>query len=265
MWVLYALQRTLYAESISYTNNIGGTGVTAHQLRLARASSGEVPVLSKGTRIVVLPPLDALVTRDLGSRVPFWLAELAEDEDAVLGVSSCLCACSHIGPTHTCSPCAHHLPLHIVLSVALATVLNMSLMYVDHHGLRVVPTAGEDEFRINWMGVFDGSGKITNSVTGIWRLRCAHSTARLRPHPWTEEKCSCEPHSKLADTIQRSSILLYESECTEQGRLDKVTKTQVEEMLRAHTEHHAKLPPSWIPKMVSLQDKKKGRGKSRRR
>ena len=122
-----------------------------------------------------------------------------------------------------------------------------------------------DELKINWLGVFDNKGKITNSVTGTWQLRCAHSTGRVNPHPWTVERCGCAPHALLSDTIQRSSVLLYESEFTGGGRLDKVTKTQVEEALRAHPAHHKMLPSAWVPKTVTLHDKKKGRGKSRRR
>ena len=77
--------QSLYAESISYTNKISCTGASAQQLRLARASSSDVPALSKGSSILVLPPRDALVIREMGERVAFWVAELAEDEDAALG------------------------------------------------------------------------------------------------------------------------------------------------------------------------------------
>ena len=135
----------------------------------------------------------------------------------------------------------------------------------DHHGLRVEPATPADKLSIYWLGVFDSNGKITNSITGIWRLRCTHSTGRIRPHAWAETRCACAPHGKQLDTIERSSILLYESEFTEQGRLDKVTKGQIEEVLRERPEHHSLLPSSWVPKETTLQDRKRGRGKSRRR
>ena len=79
-----ALQ-SIYAESIGYTNKLDGAGSTSAQLRLARASQAELPVLTKTSRIVVLSPEDALITGEKGSRAPFWLAEVEEDEDVVLG------------------------------------------------------------------------------------------------------------------------------------------------------------------------------------
>ena len=127
------------------------------------------------------------------------------------------------------------------------------------------PPSGEDKFLVYWLGVFEANGKLSNSVTGCWKLRCAHFSGRIRPHAWTEEKCAHAPHTKLSDTIERATILLYESEFTVGRRLEKVTKLQVEEALRAHPAHHARLPRTWVPKTVTLQDKQKGRGKSRKR
>ena len=117
-----------------------------------------------------------------------------------------------------------------------------------------------------WLGVFNTKGKLENSVTGAWSVRCAHSTGRSRPHPWTQAKCACEPHARLCDTITRSSILLYECEFTEGNRLTGISKTQVVDALRQLApERLSRLPKTWLPKEVTMQDKKRGKGKSRNR
>lgn len=76
--------QAIYAESIRYTNAVSGDSVTTNQLRLARADEAEVPVLCKSTRIIVLAPDDAQMM-EKGSRSPFWVAEMEEDEEAALG------------------------------------------------------------------------------------------------------------------------------------------------------------------------------------
>lgn len=117
-----------------------------------------------------------------------------------------------------------------------------------------------------WLGVFNAKGQLENSVTGSWRVRCVHSTGRLRPHAWTQERCACEPHARMSDTIQRSTILLYECEFTENARLTNVSKTQVVEALKAQApDRLQRLPKTWLPKEYTMQDKKRGKGKSRKR
>lgn len=95
----------LYAESIDYTNRIEGTSVSSGQLRLARASQRELPVLTKGAHILVLSPDEALHSGERGERSPFWVAQLEEDEDAPLGKRSsphnktclmCVYACTRV-------------------------------------------------------------------------------------------------------------------------------------------------------------------------
>lgn len=144
--------------------------------------------------------------------------------------------------------------------------LHVCVAFTDHHGLRLDRSSPDDKFQIAWLGVFNAKGQLENSVTGVWRLRCAHSTGRVRPHAWTQERCACEPHALLCDAIQRSSILLYECEFTEGHRLTTVSKTQVVEALTQQApERLPRLPKSWLPKEVVMQDKKRGRGKSRKR
>ena len=81
---MYSVVQAIYAESIRYTNAVSGDSVTTNQLRLARADEAEVPVLCKNTRIIVLAPDDAQMM-EKGSRSPFWVAEMEEDEEAALG------------------------------------------------------------------------------------------------------------------------------------------------------------------------------------
>ena len=137
---------------------------------------------------------------------------------------------------------------------------------VDHHGLRLEPSSPDHMLNVVWLGVFNAKGQLENSVTGSWHVRCAHSTGRVRPHAWTQERCACEPHKLLTDTIQRSSILLYECEFTENDRLTAVSKAQVVEALSAQApDRMQRLPKTWLPKEFTMQDKKRGRGKSRKR
>jgi hypothetical protein len=78
----------IYAESIDYTNRIEGTSVSSGQLRLARVSQRELPVLTKGAHILVLSPDEALRSGERGERAPFWVAQLEQDEDAPIGKRS---------------------------------------------------------------------------------------------------------------------------------------------------------------------------------
>lgn len=75
----------MYAESIRYTNAISGDSATTNQLRLARAAEAEVPVLTKGTRIIVLSPDSVLTSSQKGERSPFWVAQIEETEEVSLG------------------------------------------------------------------------------------------------------------------------------------------------------------------------------------
>ena len=141
---------------------------------------------------------------------------------------------------------------------------------LDQYGLRRVPSTDTDKFQIAWLGVFDAKHKITNSVTGIWRLRCAHSNNRVKVHPWSAEKCCAAPHSLMVDTIERASILLYDVEFTEGGRLNEVSKTQIVQTLSQLQNKSALfelLPKTWkkTTEPVSLRSKKGGKGKGRRR
>ena len=126
--VTFFAVQAIYAESISYINKISGTSVTAQQLRLSRASESEAPVLSKGARILVLPPDDALQTREQGARAPFWVAELAVDEDVTLGVHAIPLLCHCCEPRTTCRA-AHCACLCVglsCLSVQITTALGLS-------------------------------------------------------------------------------------------------------------------------------------------
>ena len=116
-----------------------------------------------------------------------------------------------------------------------------------------------------WLGVFNAKNQLENSVTGGWLVRCAHATGRVKPHPWTEEKCACEPHAPLCDTIKRSSILLYECEFTPGNRLNNLTKQQVVDALKAFPERLQRLPKTWLPIEITMQDKKRSRGKACKR
>jgi hypothetical protein len=83
--------QSLYAESIAYANPLSGTSVAAQQLRNLRAGASEVPVLTKGTIVLVLPSEDTYEARVRGEYLPFWVCKLVEDEDAPLGMLSFLC------------------------------------------------------------------------------------------------------------------------------------------------------------------------------
>jgi hypothetical protein len=137
---------------------------------------------------------------------------------------------------------------------------------VDPYGLRRVPPSDTDTFEVAWLGVFDAKKQITNSVTGVWALRCAHSSARVRVHPFTQERCGCAPHKLLKDRISRKSILLYEAELTAGGRVNGVTKGHVVEALKKQSaKSYDLLPTAWLPKQVTLQSQKRAKGKSRKR
>ena len=75
----------LYAESIAYANGLSGTSVAAQQLRNLRAGASEVPVLTKGNIVLVLPSEHTYEARVRGEYLPFWVAKIVEDEDAALG------------------------------------------------------------------------------------------------------------------------------------------------------------------------------------
>lgn len=122
--------QAIYAESIRYTNAVSGDSVTTNQLRLARADEAEVPVLSKGTRIIVLAP-DEAHTMERGSRSPFWVAEVEEDEEVALGACApparMHCVASVIIPRVACQlsqrgqqqPCAG-VPMQLQIITAYA-------------------------------------------------------------------------------------------------------------------------------------------------
>ena len=136
---------------------------------------------------------------------------------------------------------------------------------VDHHGLRLDPSTPEDTFTISWLGVFNSAGKLENSVTGAWHLRCAHRSGRVAWHAWEEARCSCAPHARMTDIVERKSILLYECEFTDGGRLNSVTKGQVVQALKEYPARIKRLPKTWVPKTQTLQDKVKSKGKGRKR
>ena len=142
-------------------------------------------------------------------------------------------------------------------------------VYTDPYGLRRVPPDDSDTFKVAWLGVFDTKNHITNSVTGVWAVRCAHTSSRVRAHPFTPaDRCRCAPHKQLEDTVARKSILLYNVEFTSGGRINTVTKEHVVEALKRQSkECYDLLPPAWLPKQVTLQsqNRSKGKGKSRKR
>eukprot|EP00965_Chrysotila_dentata_P026633 882889-Pleurochrysis_carterae.AAC.1 len=43
----------------------------------------------------------------------------------------------------------------------------------DEYGARAPSTLVEDKFKVWWLGVVDGKGIITDTVTGSWHKRCA--------------------------------------------------------------------------------------------
>ena len=55
-----------------------------------RAGAAEVPVLTKGTVVLVLPSEDTYGARIRGEYLPFWVCKVMEDERAELGMSAAL-------------------------------------------------------------------------------------------------------------------------------------------------------------------------------
>ena len=140
------------------------------------------------------------------------------------------------------------------------------LCCIDPYGLRRVPPCDTDTFEVAWLSVFDAKNHITNSVTGVWALRCAHFSSRVNVHPFKEDRCRCAPHKLLRETIARKSILLYDAEFTSGGRVNGVTKEHVVEALKKQSDKsYALLPKAWLPKEITLQSQKRAKGKSRKR
>eukprot|EP00965_Chrysotila_dentata_P249001 6208658-Pleurochrysis_carterae.AAC.3 len=52
----------------------------------------------------------------------------------------------------------------------------------DAYGRKVQPAIDEDTFQVQWFGVFDSAGRITDIVVGSWQPRSAHFDQRSRPH-----------------------------------------------------------------------------------
>eukprot|EP00965_Chrysotila_dentata_P032666 1088569-Pleurochrysis_carterae.AAC.1 len=67
-------------------------------------------------------------------------------------------------------PVGDHLPFWV------GNVLEDEEAAVDAYGKRLQPIDPEDAFQVQWLGVFDPNGRITNSVVGSWQLMraCGH-------------------------------------------------------------------------------------------
>eukprot|EP00965_Chrysotila_dentata_P145541 4807316-Pleurochrysis_carterae.AAC.1 len=60
-------------------------------------------------------------------------------------------------------------------------------MRADSFGARLEPAATTDEFKVQWYGVFDKNGLITDSVIGNWEPRSQHLlSSRSRVHKLAE-------------------------------------------------------------------------------
>eukprot|EP00965_Chrysotila_dentata_P216285 6189286-Pleurochrysis_carterae.AAC.1 len=76
--------QAMYSETIRYRNPISGTSTSAHSLNIARADEDDVPILQKGGLVCILPNQEDLQEGNMapGDNIPFYLAEIQEDEDA---------------------------------------------------------------------------------------------------------------------------------------------------------------------------------------
>eukprot|EP00965_Chrysotila_dentata_P089605 2958434-Pleurochrysis_carterae.AAC.1 len=64
-------------------------------------------------------------------------------------------------------------------------------MRADSFGARLEPAAPTDEFQVQWYGVSDKKGLITDSVTGNWEPRCQHLlSSRSRVHKLAEVRAT---------------------------------------------------------------------------
>eukprot|EP00965_Chrysotila_dentata_P076203 2517033-Pleurochrysis_carterae.AAC.1 len=71
-----------FSESIRYMNPISGTRADGNGLASARAAEREVPILTEGLVICLLPNAEACESGACGERLPFWLAVVEQDEEA---------------------------------------------------------------------------------------------------------------------------------------------------------------------------------------
>eukprot|EP00965_Chrysotila_dentata_P237997 6202230-Pleurochrysis_carterae.AAC.2 len=228
---VYTSQAT-FSESIRYINPVSGTSANAAGLRSARAEAQEVPVLVEGAHICVLPPEDVLSDRGtaLGERLPFWLGRILNDEEVALG--------ELVHHQHSYAP----LSLKPLDSVCLFV---RHRLCSDTYGHRLDSPEPEDEFDVQWLGVFSSTGNSTDSVVGSWQLRCAHKDARGKSHVWDEERCTRAGHNRLVDTIPREAILLYDVEFSKGNRITVDSKRHICHTLEPYHFASKLLPDTW--------------------
>ena len=134
------------------------------------------------------------------------------------------------------------------------------LGYADECGSRVHATASDDAFVVNWFGVFNTKGSICNRITGSWSLRCGHVGRRGQSHVWDPEACPAKGHTLLQGEVERSSVLLYGVEFTEQQRFTEVTKKAIcraLDMCSGAVRARQLLPATW--KASKTRQRKKSR------
>eukprot|EP00965_Chrysotila_dentata_P254657 6211951-Pleurochrysis_carterae.AAC.1 len=209
--------QTRFAESIRYVNPVSGSSASAADLRNACAEAEEVPILAEGAYICVLPPEDVLAHEDTpaGERLPFWVGRVLAEEEAEVGAQTV-----HL-------PTAYH------------------FCTLHSYGRRLDPVGDEDEFEVQWLGVFNSTGNITDSVVGSWKLRCAHRDTRGRSHAWHEERCTQAGHARLCDTIRRETILLYDVEFSAGARVAIDSKRHICRALEPYPFASSLLPDTW--------------------
>eukprot|EP00965_Chrysotila_dentata_P176568 5830556-Pleurochrysis_carterae.AAC.1 len=72
---------------------------------------------------------------------------------------------------------------------------------VDSNGRRIEEMSKEDGFQIQWLNNIYTRGKVLDTVTGAWKLRCTHINNRGVAHSWAEATCGRAPHSKMLATV----------------------------------------------------------------